>query len=126
MFSSLKNAVPSLWKDEAAGKSIVEAVCLKSKVYLLRVEGQRPIKRCKGIGRSSMATLNIEEYRSCVQSVRVLETLTRRIAARNFKLSTLESKKRSLTSFDDKRYLFDCGVHSWPYSETVPPTCPYC
>ena len=127
MHSTARKAVPGYWKDETAGKPIREVVCLKSKVYTVRVgEGAAPIKKCKGVKKNIVANFSLADYRTCVQTITEMQATQKRIASRNFKLTTLECRRRSLTSFDDKRDMFSCGRHSWPYGPSIPSQCPYC
>jgi hypothetical protein len=113
-FSEGNKAKLGFFKDElCGGKKCVEFIGLRPKCYALNlvdkksnVESEKKI--CKGLGRAAIKNrLRFSQYKNC------LEFSTIRSTKHNIK--TLRQKKKALSHFDCKRWLFDCGIHSVPY-----------
>jgi len=59
--------VPGLMKDENNGTIITEFVGLKAKMYALRVEGKKNMKKTKSIESNVVArSITFEDYEQCL------------------------------------------------------------
>jgi hypothetical protein len=109
------------FKDEFAGKIILELVFLRPKSYSFlylsdlvnnKVE-QRA--RCKGVSRRVVCqTLNHDRYRECIQNRTVTYSTARRLGSHNQQVYLMEERKLSLGFFDSKRAWTDCN-YSLPF-----------
>ena len=106
---------PGKFKDENGNEPIDRAVALKSKCYVLLSESLNELKRCKGINTERTASFTFELYKQCIEHVTKVFTNVRSIRAKHNVLRTVELRKVALTSFDNKRWMKNCGVHSVPY-----------
>lgn len=131
-FSEKRKQIPGFMKDENPKDDIVEFVAPKSKCYILRLKNlkdkkQDYLRRCKGISRSRANKLLISTYRDCVHNKKKIKVLMTTIQNRNTVLHTTTINKICMSSFDDKRYLFPCGIHSVPYgSVQISMSCTQC
>jgi hypothetical protein len=131
-FSKKRQNVLGFYKDELAGEKM-EAFCgLRSKTYVYKLrkekrKGKRKGKKnvitlhskCKGITKSYRKKITFQNYKACVQSFSKFEIDQFTIRSKNHKLQTLKINKLCFSSFDDKRYLMQCGVHSVPYGSVL-------
>lgn len=123
-----RKMIPGYFKNETPGSDIREFCGLRSKCYIIRTKPDKLSARCKGINRKVVKNLTMENYKSCLQQMSTQYATMRRIRSKNHKLTTIEVCKISLSSFDSKRFLFKCGVHSVPFgskyiSEDMCPKC---
>jgi len=112
-----RKAVPGYFKDENAGKPLLESVALKSKCYVLRTEAnsnKTDTIKCKGVIKRKCRTFTLDMYKRCIFSCSRISTEFNSIRANNRVLNTVALKKIALTSFDNKRWLKRCGIHSEP------------
>lgn len=84
------------------------------------------INRLKGIQKKTARQIHFEKYLKCVTETYIQRNTINQISSKRQKLSSLVLNKISLSSFDDKRYVFNCGVHTEPYSDKNSPFCPIC
>jgi hypothetical protein len=127
-FSKKRHNALGFFKDELMGKKM-EAFCgLRSKTYAfkLRDEKLNALKlhsKCKGVTRSYRKKITFQDYKSCVQTFSKFEIDQFTIRSKNHKLQTQKINKLCFSSFDDKRYLLQCGVHSVPYGSQLIKKC---
>lgn len=107
------------WKDELQGNRMKEFVGLRSKTYayLLEEQGEKTTLRskCKGVTKGYKKTLDFQEFKKCVETFAKTTIKQYHIRASNHTVKTLKVHKTCFSSFDDKRYLMPCGIHSVPY-----------
>jgi hypothetical protein len=136
-FYSPKNkAKLGFFKDELAGKQMCkEFVGLKSKCYSMLMKnvsnGQLCEKKvCKGLGRVAINNrLKFKHYKRCL-----VKKISKRfdfhvIRSKTHRISTARIKKKAISHFDSKRWIFDCGIHSEPYGSILlrsKQSCPKC
>ena len=104
------------FKDEAGGEAILEFVGLRAKVYAFLQESfddKRILenKKLKGIKKSVVKKkIYFEHYKDCLFSG--VDQYARMVAFRSklHKISTIEQVKKSLSRYDDKRYILDDGI----------------
>jgi len=124
-----------LWKNEIANGTITEFCGLKSKSYAFKtIECKtRAVHEkitCKGVNKGGKKSLHMHDYFKCIKSVASIRADVMSIRSSTYVLSTLKLNKLALSSFDDKRHLFSCGVHTAPYESTLihryNDYCPFC
>ena len=132
MCNATRKNVPGFLKDETPAGDIVECIALKSKCYALRtrmnVTGEIiEEKKCKGITKPTVKRIRINNYRSCVSSLKAVRANMTRISVKKRTIRTILQNKVCLSSFDDKRFMLNCGKHSLPYQkEPISNVCTIC
>ena len=112
------------FKDETAGVPITEAVFLRPKLYSLKRADGEGVRRAKGVKRYVISQeLHHEEYLNILRASGELYCLQRSIRARDFVNYTVEVRKKTLSSFCDKRFQIN-SVQSVPYGYEGPPLPP--
>lgn len=117
------------WKNETPGGTITEYAGLRSKTYSYKLvkdcqyddENNTEItyNKCKGVTRGYKKTIVFEDFKECIDKVHRKKVQQFNIRAKNHIIYTLESTKICFSSFDDKRYLFNCAIHSTPYGSSL-------
>lgn len=127
--ASTKNKL-GLWKDELAGQHISEVVALRSKTYAIRIRDSSQSKcAMKGVKKHCRKTITIDDLKACLLDRKNYTVQQYHIRSRKHVISTNKVTKIAFGHFDDKRYLFECGIHSVPYGSCVIAqydVCPYC
>ena len=98
-------------KDEYGGKSIVKFVGLKYKMYSILDESNNENSTSKG----DNAFIEFQEFFDTLFKKKLLRHTMREIKSKNYKLGTYETNKRSLSCFDDKRYILKNGINTLAY-----------
>lgn len=119
---------------ESKDARIVAACCLRSKLYALLYEDSRELLKMKGTPSSCFVKNGVmfEAYNNCLNEIPMPKTEFYRIGAKCHEVSKFLQKKSTLVSpFDDKRYLLNCGKHSYPYGsiyakKKYSDNCPFC
>ena len=88
-------------KDEYGGKSILKFVDLKSRMYSILDESNNKKSTSKGHD----AFMEFQEFCDILFKKKILRHKMRRIKSKNHNLGTYETNKRSLSCFDDRRYI---------------------
>ena len=99
-------------KDEYGGKSILKFVgLLKSEMYLILDESNNEKIKSKGHN----GFIEFQEFYNTLLKKKILRHRMRRIGSKNHNIGTYETNKRSLSYFDDKRYILKNGVKTLAY-----------
>ena len=98
-------------KDEYGGKPIVKFVGLKSKMYSIPDESNNEESTSKGHN----AFIEFQEFYDTLFTKKILRHTMRAIESKNHNLGTNETYKRSLSCFDDKRYILKNGINTLAY-----------
>ena len=98
-------------KDEYGGKSILKFVGLKSKMYSILDESNNEKITSKGHN----GFIEFQEFYDTLFKKKILRHTMRRIGSKNHNLGTYETNKRSLSCFDDKRYILKDGINTLAY-----------
>lgn len=123
------------WKDELKGEKMIEYVGLRSKCYAIRIKNKqhKNLKStCKGVRKGVKKNIPFRKFKKCIQKVKKQEITQFNIRSRSHQVNTMKMQKVGFTSFDDKRYLMKCGIHSVPYGSCVikqcekKNICPFC
>jgi hypothetical protein len=108
-----------LWKDELCGNTLLEFVGLSSKTYAMRVGDANgdvtSSSKCKGVGRGFRKRIAFEEYKKCVTGVSEHTVTQYAIRSLNHEIRTVKIKKLCFSSFDNKRHIMNCNIHTVPY-----------
>jgi hypothetical protein len=116
LFGCENKMVMGKMKDESSGEIITEFVGLRPKMYsyttLTADDSLKESKRAKGIQRVAVATLQHRNYLAQLQKPQENYVNIRRIGQKHHRIYTMESEKRGLCAFDDKRFLLPDGVHT--------------
>jgi hypothetical protein len=84
------------------------------------------VNRLKGIQKRTARAINFDRYLRCIKNKNIQRDLTFQITSKKQVISTNQVSKISLSSFCDKRFILNCGIHSRPYSSNVSPFCEKC
>ena len=136
-FSEANKAQLGFFKNELGGdKKCIHFVGLRPKCYSLNLvqtkTGEKSEKKvCKGLGRAAIRNrLQFKQYKECLRRGKIIRHEFASIRSKKHKVSTIIQKKKALSHFDCKRWLFDCGIHSVPYGskfiKKVYNVCPFC
>ena len=104
------------FKDEACCVPITEFVGLKSKMYSYVKINEKGGKTAKGV-KNNVIKNNIkhEDYKSTLFDKEQLHHKMKMIRSQKHQLGSYEINKVSLSCFDNKRYIHDNGISSYPY-----------
>jgi hypothetical protein len=134
-YSTLRQNQLRFWKDEMKGSDVEEFVGLAAKTYSIRLneEGvQRTQSKCKGVGKFFRKRIPFEEYKKCITSIDQHRVNQYSIQSKDHVIRTIKFDRLCFSSFDDKRYILSCGIHTVPYGSIfIPPQddkddCPFC
>ena len=98
-------------KDETAGIAIKKLVGLKPKMYSF-LEGNGQHKKVKGVNRNTVSAISQNDYKDVLSSNKYIRHLMNRIQSKDPRIKRFESKKVSLSFFDDKIYIQNNGYIS--------------
>ena len=98
-------------KDEYVGKSILKFVGLKSNMYSILDESNNEKSTSKGHNRFT----EFQEFFDTLFKKKILRHTMRGIRSKNHNLETYKTNKRSLSCFDDKRYILKNGINTLAY-----------
>ena len=108
-----------LMKDVYAEGHMSEFTALRSKMYAVCVETEGHTTnvdlKAKGIKKSELERLKFDMYVQCLQDSSITTHSFKQIRSFRHHLVTKDMKKVGLCSYDDKRYLLPCGIHSYAY-----------
>lgn len=119
LYSGERARVPGLLKNESPDHDLQCCVGVRSKVYALKSE-QTFDSRCKGVKTNVRKKIPFEEFKeTVVGSPRAYQVTQHLIQAKNHVNRLVKVTKTAMTSFDDKRSLAPCGIHSYPYNSKL-------
>jgi hypothetical protein len=108
------------FKDELAGCIIEEFVGLKAKMYSVKSKNNIGIttemKKAKGVKTCVVKKkLTHSDYKQCIfRNLAIYKSWTS-IRSYNHQLFSINQNKKSLSTYDDKRYILDDGISTLPY-----------
>lgn len=104
-------------KDEMNSAIMTEFVGLRAKMYLLQYgEEEMTMKKAKGV-KKYVANQNMshDDYRDCLfDSTEYLHAMNS-IRSQKHVLYSIRQNKKTLSAYDDKRYMLDDGITTIPY-----------
>jgi len=108
-------------KDETSGEPILEFIGLRPKMYsyvtvsdVNNAAGAKETEkhRAKGIQFAAQRGLRHRDYAAQLEQPTITTLTNRRIGAKAHQIYTIETEKRALCAYDDKRYLLDDNITS--------------
>jgi hypothetical protein len=114
-YSTRNDTVPGFFKDEAAGKPILEFIALRPKSYSFNLNGAIK-KKSKGIPRASQAKITFDDYKAALFGERK-EELVKTVDFNTFRsklhvMNTIKASKIALSQFDDKRIILEDRINT--------------
>ncbi len=104
LYSDTNKKKPGYLKIESADKPVLSFIGLRPKLYTIII-GDKLEKKAKGVSRASIQQdLTYQSYYNSLFQQHITYTSSSRIQGKSHQLYTLFCIKKSLTSFDDKRY----------------------
>ena len=81
-------------KDKCNGEIMLEFVRLRIKMYIVKVQDQKPIKKAKGVKSSVVkATITFDDYMKCLHENVIVTREQRNIQSRHHHLNTVKEKR---------------------------------
>ena len=115
LYDTNKKKVPGFFKDELAGEEMIEFIALKSKMYAYKTK-EEEVKKLKGISKHVVKTgITFDDYYQSLVDKKTWSHSMRVLRSNRHSMCIEEVNKRSLNSFDDKRYILDGGISTVPY-----------
>ncbi|MES9903030.1 MAG: hypothetical protein ABW168_10140 [Sedimenticola sp.] len=119
LHSTENKKVPGKFKDELNGKIITKFCGLRSKMYAVchdTDDGDVEIKKAKGIQKATTEKdLKYEMFETALIDKKEILSTMELIRSRQHNLHCETVTKKSLSPFDDKRYILNDGVSSLAY-----------
>lgn len=115
--------IPGLMKDECRGKLITHTLCLRSKIYCIKVYHKDAVKKAKGVKTNVIKnTITSCDYDECLMNLALVYREQHMIRSHFHKLYTTKCNKLALSPFDDKRYLIPNSTDTlpWGHKNAVP------
>ena len=112
------------WKNELSSDYVISKVCaLRSKCYCFQsvAVDKTPAPAhhekvvCKGIPKTGRKRLTLDDYVNCIKEKKKIMASFQSIRHKNFTLTTMDLRKVALSSFDCKRFVLSCSIHSRPF-----------
>ena len=100
-------------KDEYGGKTILKFLGLKSKMYSILDESNNEKITSKGHN----GFIEFQEFYDILFKKKILRHTMRGIKSKNHNLGSYETNKRSLSCFDDKRYILKNGINTYGHKD---------
>ena len=111
--TGINKKVLGMFKDEAAGKIIIEFVGLRAKLYSFIMEDGKENKRCKGVKKQVVeSSITHEDYKTCLRTGKELLRKQNILRSYDHDIFSEEVNKIALSAADDKRYILDDGIHT--------------
>ena len=114
------------FKDEISPSLYIrEFIGLRSKCYALKLKGKKTDelvykKTCKGLGRVCIKNrLKFSEYKKALFNKEDVRHYFTGILSTKHTIHTVVRKKKALSCFDSKRYIYPCGLHSSPFGSIL-------
>lgn len=117
LYSSKNAKVLGYMKDECGGKAAIEFVGLRSKMYSLLVDEDKPSKRtAKGIKRRFVDKhVRHDMYKNTLINRTSTSSEFLNFRTRSHKIETVKFNKICLAAYDDKRYVLADGISTLAY-----------
>ena len=105
-----------MFKDEASGKTIMEFVGLRAKLYSYKLDDGDEEKKCKGINKTTTnKSITFDNYRECLTTQK--DQYRRMNTLRSYKHTMYAEtiNKVALSANDDKRIILADGIKTIPH-----------
>ena len=102
--TGVNKKVIGMFKDEVAGKQITHFVGLRPKLYSIKIEQNKEVRKCKGIKKSVVKkTMDFNDYVQCLFTGEKEMRTMKIIRSENHDIYSKEVNKIALSNEDDKR-----------------------
>jgi hypothetical protein len=120
LYSNKNERKYGFFKDECAGKIVIEWVALRAKAYAVRFEYQKYKYALKGVGRSVVGSeITFRDYLRCFREDVTIRATFKKIVSRKHRVYTEELNKVALSplsdSQHDKRFVLPDSIHTLPF-----------
>ena len=110
LFSNENKKVIGEFKDETGGLPITEWVGLRAKMYSFLTENNQEKKTGKGIKKSVLKKeIKHQDFKDCLFKQREYQHSMTNFRSEHHQMYTIKQFKKSLSPFDDKRYILEDG-----------------
>ena len=110
LHSNINKKVIGKFKDETAGVPIAEFVGLRAKMYSIKTEDGKEEKKGKGIKKSVLKKeVKHQDYKDCLFEQKEYQHSMMGFQSRQHQVYTINQTKKSLSPFDDKRFILEDG-----------------
>ena len=110
LFSEVNKKVIGKFKDETGGLPIVEWIQLRAKMYSMMADDGKEKKTGKGIKKSVLKKeMRHQDFKDCLMEKREFQHSMMNFRSKQHQLFTVKQTKKSLSPFDDKRYILEDG-----------------
>lgn len=116
MFSDKNEMVPGKFKDECPDPPIEEFIGLRAKMYSLKLAGGLNKARAKGVGRLVRGEMTHEDYYNSLFENKEYFCKDVKIGHTNHQLETQHFIKKSLSPYNDKKWIQKNGNNFTSYS----------
>jgi hypothetical protein len=107
LYSDKYKKIPGYFKDECKGQHIEAFVGLRSKMYAFKIKDKGEQKAAKGVKKTIIKELQYDNYYQCLMDNLQYEHAFKNIRSTSHSVYTYHQKKKSLSCFDDKRWLLN-------------------
>ncbi|XP_076675420.1 uncharacterized protein LOC143372757 [Andrena cerasifolii] len=108
--------VPELMKDENNGVIMTEFIGLRAKMYALRVDGKKDMKKVKGVKNNVVArTITFDDCEQCLHKEIEITRRQSYIKSKLYKVYTISELKIAASLYDDKRYIAPDSTDTLPW-----------
>ena len=109
----INKKVPGMFKDECAGKQIMEFATSQPKVYGILMDDGDKVKKCKGIKRNVVQnSVTFQNIKDCVLNRETQMRQMNIIRSRDHNVYSERVNKVALSRKDDKRIILEDGIHT--------------
>ena len=116
LYSDANKKVLGKMKDECNGTSIAECVCLRSKMYSILKGNEKNIKKAKGVKKCVVKKqIMHEQYKETLFGKKQLWHGMNIYRSEGHEIYGMYVNKKSLSSFDSKRWIEEDGIHTKAY-----------
>ncbi len=121
---SRKNMVGLLKNEMSMAGEVAAFAGIRSKSYSLQTERDAAtdvcsLARAKGVCKRYRNKLGFDVFKSCLTDLHTVKVRQRTLLAKDRINRIVETEKVCFSSFDDKRFLMPCGIHSCPYGSKL-------
>ena len=117
LYSTANKKVIGKFKDETGGLPITEWIGLRAKMYSMKLNDGGEKKTGKGIKKSVLKKeLRYQDFKDCLMEKREYEHTMVNFRRQHHQVFTLKQTKKSLSPFDDKRYILEDGYTTRAHS----------
>lgn len=102
------------FKSEVGNKRILKFIGLRSKVYTFTTEKEH-VSKCKGLSKKYQKNLRFKHFEKCLNEISSFSTVQRNITSQKHRITLARQKKLCFSSYDDKFYILNCGLHTRPF-----------